>query len=249
MSRTLTLFVVAAALVTACSPVLGADRSWSEDFETQTVGVHPGPNAPPAPYWTGHVPVPPYSTAEVMEAGWGNPTKFYGVDAYAQGSTYGSLSSWIIASGTDAHPEELVFEFDMMVREDAAGRGPQISLVDAEAGSYFVAGMLWNNGTGQVTIVDAGGPNDLSFGDGVSEEWSHYRLTVDTIASTITAQQDDNTPVTTTYTPESAAKPTPDGVRIYGRVPKYIRRYFLDNLEIQEGIPLPPSLGTVLVVR
>jgi hypothetical protein len=213
---------------------------FTEDFEGMTVGLFPTPNAAPGPYWIDHMSgaAGPSHMANpvVKEATWGNTTKFYGVDAYADSRSWGAVSHWAVAPGADPHPEEFIFEFDMMVRETAP-RGPSVRLVDLESGGYNVVAIEWLPGPGGITF--AGG---VAVADGVSEEWNHYKLIVNTNTTTASLSVDGGTPVVVNYTPESAAKPTPDGVMIYGVGNKYVRRYFLDNFRL-EVIPEPASLA------
>jgi len=223
---------------------------FTEDFEGMTVGAFPTPNGTlddgsAAPYWVhdnwGYTTEP-----LVMEATWANSTKFFGVDAFAAGKSWGANTGWIIAAGADAHPEIIKLEFDMMVRMDfAINRGPRVYLTDSDGG-WHTAGINWRNpGSDEpgVTIWDPSGSNDVYVAPALEQEWQHYELIVNTNTSTISVSVDGSTPVTVTYTPSDGVnRATPDSVYIYGLGSKYVRRYFLDNFRL-EVLPEPASLA------
>jgi len=228
-----------------------------EDFEAQTAGINnfPTPNAAPAPFWvTGNLNYwgggGIWGAPFVAEAVHGNPGKMYMVklnsDANLAYDNWGASSAWQFVTGADPHPEEFIFEFDLFNREYSAGKGPRISLVDADSGFYRTVGVQWTavgDGTSSISIYDPSGTNDVFVAASLNEVWNNYKLIVNTNTQTVSLSVDGATPVATTYTPNSggAFLGTPDAVEIYG-AQKHLDWYALDNLKLTV-VPEPASLA------
>ena len=218
---------------------------YSETFEAQTAGINnfPTPNAAPAPFWVagsqnywggGGIWGAPF----VAEAVHANPGKMYmvklDIDANTAYDNWGASSAWQFVAGADAHPEEMILEFDMFVREYGGGLGPRISLVDADSGFYRTVGIKWSLGASGISIYDPSGGNDVFVAASLSEQWQHYELIVNTNTQTVSLSVDSATPVVTTYTPNTGGTfdGTPDAVEIYG-AEKYLDWYALDNFRLE----------------
>jgi len=255
--------VVAASVLAMNGMAMGAvvGDVFTEDFESQTSGItnFPTPNAAPAPFWeTGNqnywdTSSGIYAAPYVGEDGiGGNAGKYYYLrivgDANTAVNNWGGSSLWQFATGADAHPEEMILEWDMFSRESSDGLGPRISLVDFDSGSYRAVGVKWSAGalagTSSVSIYDPSGVNDVSVATSLFEEtWYNYKLIVNTNTNTVSLSVDGATPVATTYTPNSggAFNGTPDAVEIYAST-KHLDWFALDNLRL-EVTPEPASLA------